>query len=90
MTATPKALLAAAEAALAATHTRRAQLADLRSKLISETGKNELAMTEAKARLKAVKKYSKEWNDWVDRQMRTNPHISFEQHAAACPILPPE
>jgi uncharacterized protein YegL len=87
---THQAMLEAAEAALSAAHTRRAKLVALRAQIVTETANNELAMFEARAKLKATKKYIKEWDEWISSSMRANPGADYDQIVRSCPILPPQ
>lgn len=85
-----EALLATAEAALTATLARRAKLVALRAQIATETANNEFAVVQARAKLKATKKYVKDLHAWLEAQARAQPHIDYNDLLQRYPHAPPE
>jgi type IV secretory pathway VirD2 relaxase len=87
---TPDAALEAQEAALIAALARRAKLVGMRARIASETADNEFTIVEAKAKVKALKKYLHERGKWVTDRMRAQPHLSYEALIEEYPLPSPE
>jgi hypothetical protein len=86
----PETVVDTLEAALLAALARRAKLAGVRARLVSETADNEFAIVEAKAKVKAVKKYLQERSKWLADRMRAQPNLEYSDLIATYPLAPPE